>query len=138
MKIAKEENLTNIVFFDFMPRAEYLTFMSKADIGLISINENYTVPTCPSKAGAYMSFGIPIFAMINPNNDYKDYIENSGAGLVVVGNDREQVIEQFNRLLTDKNLRNTMSNAGIQFYNNYLTVKKAVETINGQIQKCYE
>lgn len=138
MQIAKEENLTNIVFLDFMPQAEYLTFMSKADIGLISINENYKVPTCPSKAGAYMSFGIPIFAMINPNNDYKDYIENSGAGLVVIGNDREQVIERFDQLLGNKYLRKTMSEAGIQFYNNYLTVDKAVETINGQIQKCYE
>ena len=137
IKIAEEQGLTNIVFLDFMPQAEYLTFMSKADIGLISINENYKVPTCPSKAGAYMSFGIPIFAMINPNNDYKEYIENSGAGLVVVGSDKKLAIEQFDRLLADKNLRRTMSNAGIQFYNNYLTVEKAVETINSQI-KCYE
>lgn len=138
MKIAEEQGLNNIVFLDFMPQAEYLTFMSKVDIGLISINENYKVPTCPSKSVAYMSFGIPIFAMINPNNDYKEFIENSKAGFAVIGNDRKMVIEQFDQLLGHAELRKAMSEAGIQFYNNYLTVAKAVETINNQIIKCDE
>lgn len=133
ISIAKDNKLDNIIFLDFMPKEDYLSFMSNADIGLISINENYSVPTCPSKAVAYMSLGIPIFAMINPNNDYCNFIEDSGAGIAVVGNDRKEVVKQFERLLDSVELRSQMSASGQNFYNNNLTVEKAINTINSQL-----
>lgn len=133
-KIAREEKLSNIVFMNFMPQDEYLTFMKNADIGLISINEKYKVPTCPSKAVAYMSLGVPIFAIINPNNDYMDFINNSGAGVSVIGGDEKQIINEFNKLILDFAKRDEMRRMGQDFYAKYLTVEKACETITQQIK----
>lgn len=138
MKLSKDEGLTNMIFIDFMPQAEYLTFMSKADIGLISLNENYKVPTCPSKAVAYMSLGIPIFAIINPDNDYKSFIEDSGAGLVVIGGNKIDTIRKFNKLITDGELRNAMSKNGREFYEKYLTVEIAANEIIKQMEQTNE
>lgn len=133
-RIAKEEELSNIVFMNFMPQDEYLTFMKNADVGLISINEKYRVPTCPSKAVAYMSLGVPIFAIINPNNDYKDFIVNSGAGYVVEGGDETNILEEFNKMISSPSILKCMKDAGKKFYSEYLTVEKACETISNQIR----
>ena len=69
-KIAKDKNLSNIWFLDFMPQKDYLNLTRSVDLGLVSINEKYSVPTCPSKAVSYMAAGVPVLAMINSNNDY--------------------------------------------------------------------
>lgn len=134
-KIAYEERLSNIVFMNFMPQDEYLTFVKNADIGLISINEKYKVPTCPSKAVAYMSLGVPIFAIINPNNDYRDFIVKSGAGYAVEGGDEKNILENFNKIISSPSIRKSMKDAGKKFYSEYLTVEKACETVSNQIRK---
>lgn len=132
MTIAKERNLDNIVFMDFLPQKEYMAFMSHADIGLVSISELYKVPTCPSKAVAYMALGIPVFAIINPDNDYGKIIEQSGAGYYCVGTDREMLVNKFDMILNDENLRKQMSESGKRFYQQNLTTKNAVTTIENQ------
>lgn len=133
MKMSSERRLTNMIFLDYMPQSEYLTFMSNADIGLISINENYKVPTCPSKAVAYMSYGIPIFAIINSNNDYRDFIEENGTGFAVVGGNKKEIIDKFTKLINDNSLRKSMSDNGKDFYKKNLTVNHAVSSIMSQI-----
>ncbi len=132
--MAKEENLTNMMFLDFLPRDDYLTLVSSADIGLISINENYKVPTCPSKAVAYMALGIPVFAMINPNSDYGDFIQNSGAGYWAVGNDKENVYNNFDKIASSDALRKQMSEAGRVFYLKELTSGVAFKTMINQMR----
>ena len=47
--MAKDMSLSNMIFMDYMPRADYLRFVKSADLGLISIHGNNAAPTCPSK-----------------------------------------------------------------------------------------
>lgn len=133
-RIAQENNLTNILFLDFMPQAEYLAFVQSVDLGLVSISEKYAVPTCPSKAVSYMSLGIPIFAMINDNNDYGPIIEKAGAGYWVVGSDKERTFELFDKIIGDASLRGTMSECGVRFYEENCTVEVACKTMLKQMQ----
>ncbi|MFA5713766.1 MAG: glycosyltransferase family 4 protein, partial [Bacteroidales bacterium] len=134
-ELVKDSNLTNIEFIDFMPREEYLDFIKSVDIGLISINENYKVPTCPSKAVSYMSLKIPIFAMINPGSDYGQIIEDAGAGYWVVGSDKERAYKLFDKMIDDSALRKEMGEKGYQFYTKNLTSTKAYLNIMEQIEK---
>lgn len=133
MQIANEKQLNNIKFMDFMPQNDYLNFVKSVDLGLITINENYKVPTCPSKAVSYMSMGIPIFAMINPNSDYGSIIEEAGAGYWTVGSDKERTMELFNKLYNDKALREKMHDAGLKFYYDHCTPTISYNTIISQI-----
>ncbi len=133
-ELADKNNLSNIHFIDFLPREEYLDFVKSVDIGLISINENYKVPTCPSKAVSYMSLKIPIFAMINPNSDYGDIIQNSGAGYWVVGSKDEQTYISLDKMIESKILRTEMGENGYKFYLSNLTSKVAYNTIIKQIR----
>lgn len=133
-QIAEEEKLTNIRFMDFMPQKDYLNLTQSVDLGLVSINENYRVPTCPSKAVSYMAAGVPVFAMINPESDYGQIIEDCGAGYWAVGSDKDRTIELFNEIYKDKDLRHRMSKAGRVFYEKNCTVKAAYDTMIKQME----
>lgn len=133
-RIAKEQNLDNIRFLNFMPQKDYLNFIKSVDLGLITINENYKVPTCPSKAVAYMSLGVPVFAMINPNSDYGQWIEDAGAGLWTVGSDKERTFRMFDQLYGNAELRKQMSENGFAYYQKHLTEKAAYDTMINQMK----
>lgn len=124
-KMAKEQNLHNILFLNFMPRADYLRFVKSADLGLISINENNAAPTCPSKALSYMSLKIPILALINRNSDYGLILtEKAHAGYWAVGSDKAKVYGYFDELYANPLLRKQMGEDGYRFYCENLTTEK--------------
>ena len=134
MRLVDESELDNVIFLDFMPRNEYLQLVESVDIGLISINEKYNVPTCPSKAVSYMALGIPIFAMINPNNDYGQIIDDAGAGFWIVGGDFEKAdIQKFDQLVTSKEMRIKAGQNALHFYTENLTSEIAYNVILKQI-----
>lgn len=133
-RIAEEKQLRNILFMDFMPQKDYLNLTKTVDVGLVSINEKYQVPTCPSKAISYMAAGVPVFAMINPGSDYGQWIENAGAGYWAVGSDRERVVSLFDKLYEDVDLRREMSAAGKNYYETHCTPEKAYETMIEQMK----
>ncbi len=133
-QIAEEKKLINLHFMDFMPQNEYLNLTQSVDLGIVSINENYRVPTCPSKAVSYMAAGVPVFAMINPGNDYGQIIEESGAGYWAVGSDKNRTIEMFDKIYKDVELRHCMSRAGKSFYKKNCTVEVAYSTMIEQMK----
>lgn len=133
-RIAKEKALTNIRFMDYMPQEDYLNLVKSADLGLVSINENYRVPTCPSKAISYMASGVPVFAMINHENDYGSIIEDAGAGYWTIGSDKNRVVELFDKLYSDNYLREQMSKSGMTFYQKNCTPEIAYITMLNQMK----
>lgn len=132
-QIAEEKQLSNIRFLDFMPQKDYLNLTKSVDLGLVSINENYRVPTCPSKAVGYMAAGVPVFAMINPGSDYGQIIEDCGAGYWTVGSDKVRTIELFEKIYKNSELRKQMSEAGRKFYEKNCTVDAAYRTMIKQM-----
>ena len=134
-RIAEERHLINIRFMDFMPQKDYLNLIRSVDLGIVSINEKYRVPTCPSKAVSYMAAGVPVFAMINPNNDYGKIIEDAGAGYWTVGSDRERAISLFDELYNDASLRMRMGEAGKKFYYSNCTIEAACDAMLSQMMK---
>lgn len=135
--LAYKQNLTNMIFFDFMPRHEYLRFVKSADLGLISIHGNNAAPTCPSKVLSYMSLKIPVLAMINKNSDYGQvFLDQPGAGLWAVASDKERVYAQFDKLYADIELRRQMGENGYRFYIDNLTTEKVYLEMIKQLSEC--
>ena len=124
-QLSKAQGLDNILFLNYMPRDDYLRFVKSVDLGLISINEKNAAPTCPSKALSYMSLKIPMLAMINPNNDYGNIVEEQAmAGYWTVGSDKERVYALFDKLYANPELRRQMGENGYRFYCEHLTTEK--------------
>lgn len=134
--IAQKEGLRNMIFFDYMPREDYEQILKASDLGLISIDEKYSVPTCPSKVIGYMALAKPVLAMFNNGNDYGDfYLGKSKCGLWSVGLDDKKMYDNFNTLYYNKELRINMGLNGYKYYKEHFTSKKICSLILETIGK---
>jgi glycosyltransferase involved in cell wall biosynthesis len=130
----KSLSITNVLVLDNLPRTEYLEFVNTSDIGLISIDERFTVPTIPSKTTSYMNFSLPILAIIDAHTDYGKILEEANAGLWSIGGDEEKLFANFDLLYNNSELRQEMGNAGYEYFLKYLTSEKAYLNIMDSIK----
>ena len=115
--MANKDNLKNMMFLNYMPREEYEGLLRTADVGLITIDEKFPVPTCPSKVIGYMALHQPVVAMINEGSDYGEfYIDKPGCGLWSAGLDNEKMFANFEWMYTHPEERKAMGEAGYQYY----------------------
>lgn len=134
--IAKKDNLTNIRFLNYLPREDYEQILELADLGLISIDEKYKVPTCPSKIIGYMALAKPVLAMFNEGSDYGEYyIDQTGCGLYSVDLNHKKMFENFDWFYSHPKERVLMGMAGYNYYKTHLTVEAVCNTLNNQIIK---
>ena len=127
-------NLKNVSFLEQLPRDEYLFFAKSADIGLITIDERFTVPTIPSKTVTYFSLSLPILAVIDAHTDYPDLLSAADAGLWSIGGNDSDMYRNFDILYKDKKQRVKMGQSGYEYFLNHLTSEKAYDNIMCQIR----
>jgi len=128
-----EKGLSNVIFIDSLPRDEYLNFVKSSDVGLISIDERFTVPTIPSKTTSYLSLKLPVLAIIDKHTDYGEIINEAGAGLWSISGDNKKLFENFDLLYHNKNLRVQYGENGYQYFVNFLTSDIAYKNIISHI-----
>lgn len=135
-EMARKDNLTNIRFFEFMPREDYEAMLNLADVGLISIDEKYPVPTSPSKIIGYMALHKPVVAMFNEGNDYGEfYVDKPECGLWSAGMNNEKMYENFEWIYNHPEERKAMGEAGYEYYKNNLTARIIYRTLDEQLKK---
>ncbi|MDA7541801.1 glycosyltransferase family 4 protein [Gammaproteobacteria bacterium] len=123
------ENLKNVTLLPPVPQDEFKKMLSEFDVGLFSLNKEHTTHNIPGKLLGYMVQGKPILGSINVNNDIKDIVEDSGAGLIAInGNDDSFLINAL-KLLNNTNLRNEMGNNSKILLKNIFSVEAAARTI---------
>lgn len=75
-----EEKPSNIKLFDFLPINEYDNLIQACDIGLIFLDNRFTIPNYPSRLLAYLSNKMPIFAATDINTDIGRIAEENEYG----------------------------------------------------------
>lgn len=133
--MVERDNLTNVTILDYMPREDYEQILQTADIGLISIDEKYKVPTCPSKIIGYMALKKPVLAMFNEGSDYGDYYMGGNVcGLWSTGLDNEKMFANFDWLYSHPEERKRMGEAGYEYYKKNFDVKVVAEELCKQLK----
>ena len=132
--IVKNLNIENIQIRGTIPKHEYQNLISVCDLGLISLNEDYTIPNIPSKTLDYFNVGLPIIASIDKATDYNDVLEEAGAGLWSYAGDHDTFKKNFDTLYYDKMLRCNMGKNGRIYFEKFLTPEIAYETIMDKVQ----
>lgn len=133
--MAIKDNLTNMMFLEYMPRQDYEAILQTADLGMISIDEKYKVPTSPSKIIGYMALAKPVLAMFNKGNDYGEfYIDRPGCGLWSVDLDNQKMQENFEWFYTHPQERIAMGRAGYYYYKEHFTAKKVSDELCKQLK----
>lgn len=127
---AKRRNLTNVIFFDYVPRADYESIVAACDIGLISLSRKLSVPSFPSKSIDYFKVGLPILASLDPVTDFGKILEDEiKAGFSVSAGNTALLRQKLMVLVHDASLRQEFGEAGRSFYERWLSVESARDKI---------
>lgn len=76
----KNEKPENVKLINGVPKSEYNELVSSCDIGLIFLNNKFTIPNYPSRLLGYLNAGLPVFAVTDTTTDIGDDIINGNFG----------------------------------------------------------
>ena len=85
--LRKSVSSNNILFFDQVPSCQIIDLYKQVDIGIISLDVNHKTHNIPGKLLTYIAAQLPVFAVVNQNNDLISYIEKYKIGTVVQKHD---------------------------------------------------
>lgn len=135
---AKNENISNVKFLEYIPREDYELISAACDIGLVSLDERFTVPNFPSKTTDYFKLELPILASLDScaAADYGDFLQNKvKGGLFALAGNTAELYKQLLKLAENKDLREELGKNGRKYYEEELGVDKAYQTIMNQINR---
>ena len=107
--LIKSEKLSNVTLKKSVKQKEYLSMLSEFDIGLISLNKNFTTSNFPGKMLGYMEFSMPMLISLNKGTDLEILIKKTNSGLTSINGDDETFKNNALVLLQNSNLREKMS-----------------------------
>jgi len=99
------EGLDNVVLCPAVNQRTYLSMLSEADVGFVSLARELQTHNVPSKVLPYMYFSLPILASLNPGNDLSNIVHAHQAGFCVDTGDLPALVEAAVRLAKDPMLR---------------------------------
>ncbi|MBC2856178.1 glycosyltransferase family 4 protein [Cetobacterium sp. 2A] len=135
-EIVEKQKLSNVIFLNFIPREDYEKLTAACDLGIVSLHSCFTIPNIPSKTIDYCKLGLPILACTDRNTDYPEILENEAkCGLSSIYGDLKTYKINFEELLNNKELRESLGENGREYYEEKLGVDIAYETIMNEIKK---
>jgi len=128
-KLIASEDIGNIKLMDSLSRADYFDALQIAEVGLISLSEEFTIPNIPSKALVYYNTKKPILAAIDKNTDFGKILEEANCGLWAESNNTPLLKEKLLSLYNDDEKRKQMGENGYNYLKNELLTDMAYKTI---------
>lgn len=130
--VAKEKKIENLKFINQIPREDYELLTGACDLGIVSLDERFTVPNFPSKTTDYFKLGIPVLASLDvcSSKDYGIFLEEKvKAGKYGLASDKEKIYKKFMEIYLNKKLRENMALNGRRYYEEQLNVEESYKTI---------
>ena len=125
----KQRNILNIDFHDSIPKIEYQKLIKVADVGLISLHNNFTIPNIPSKALDYWNVGIPILGSLDKATDFGQILDETKTGFWAFSGEHEKLLQKLLILYENKKLRENMKTNGRKYFKNNLLPEIAYKTV---------
>ena len=136
-KMAVKKQLSDVKFLNQVPRDDYEVLISACDLGIVSLDERFTVPNFPSKTTDYFKLGLPVLASLDSAAaaDYGHFLqEEAKGGLFAPAGNTEKLQETLLKIYNDKELRANLGKNGRKYYEENLGVEKAYRTIENEIK----
>ena len=129
-------NINNLLLLDGLPKKEYDELLNVADVGLIFLDYNFTIPNFPSRLLSYMEKGIPVLSCTDPNTDIGDIIESNNFGWKCYSNNSDifkKIVLNISEL--DRNRIEKFGQNGYDFLKNNYLCKNTMQCILNSISK---
>jgi glycosyltransferase involved in cell wall biosynthesis len=123
-----DEKPKNAKLLDQLSQNDYEFLVNSCDVGMIFLDNRFTIPNFPSRLLSYMQASIPVIAATDVNTDLGETIEKGEFGFWCQSID----VEKFNNLvkkLCDSELRKHLGMNARKFLENNYTPKHSYEII---------
>lgn len=91
--LARERQLSNVLFYDEVEPKEVPGLLAQCHVGLVVLDPRHKTHNVPGKFLTYMQAGLPVLARINAGNDLADLIRRENVGAVYVGDSLDALAE---------------------------------------------
>jgi len=125
----KENNIKNTALYSYMPKEDYDNVVKACDIGLVFLDNRFTIPNIPSRILTYMEFGMPIIAATDKNTDLGNIMQSGGFGLWSESKSVEDFYSNVDKICNDEQLAKAMSINGRKYLEENYTSQNAYEII---------
>lgn len=119
----------NVTLIPSLERDTYLDLAAACDIGLVVTVPIADIPTFPSKTLDYLQAGLPIVAAVESATDFREFVEESGFGLVVTAGETKAFLNALVTLINDPKLRCNMASVGRKTLREVFDVNRAARKI---------
>ncbi len=124
----KSEKPQNSRLINQLPKEDYETLVNSCDVGLIFLDNRFTIPNFPSRLLSYMQASMPVLAATDVNTDIGKVIEEGKFGFWCESRNIIEFNEKLNRLC-DGNLRSQMGVNARRYLEKNYTAKHSYEII---------
>ena len=122
------QKLNHAILYPQLPKDEYDVLVNACDVGLIFLDNRFTVPNFPSRMLSYMEASIPVLAATDGCTDIREVITHGGFGLWCESGNVAGFKQKLKQL-HDERLREQMGQCARAYIEKNCTVKHAYEII---------
>lgn len=126
--------LSNLSIKERLARDEYQQLLSAADLGIILLNAQFTIPNIPSRLTGYWAAGLPVLAATDVNTDLNESFlaRHQGGDWVPMG-DAVAFAKKLQWYAKEPKQRTETGIRGQQAIKDYYTAKKAAQSALSQM-----
>lgn len=127
-----KSNMKNILLLNGLPKKDYDELLNVADVGLIFLDYNFTIPNFPSRLLSYMEKGIPILSCTDIYTDTGNIIEKNNFGWKTHSNEVQSFKKKIIEISEMSNIKlETMGKNSLNYlYENYTVEKNICKIID--------
>lgn len=124
----ESEKLNNARLFAQLTKEDYELLANSCDVGLIFLDNRFTIPNFPSRILSYMQASMPILAATDVNTDIGKVIEHGEFGYWCESSNIQHFNNKLSKLCNSDLRKQLGENARLYLENNY-TAKHSYEII---------
>ncbi|MGM7634658.1 glycosyltransferase family 4 protein [Bacillus sp. Hm123] len=122
-------NNKHVTLLPYLPKEEYDQLLQIADVGLIFLDNRFTIPNFPSRLLSYMEYSLPVLAATDRQTDLKDVLEESNSGFWCESGDLNSFMMYAVKLAMNKRLREEMGDNGRIYLEQHYDVRKVADIL---------
>ncbi|MEW6652957.1 MAG: glycosyltransferase family 4 protein [Bacteroidota bacterium] len=123
------KKFTNVIIKGWMENEEYEKYLQVADVGLIFLNKNFTIPNFPSRLLSYLEKKKPVLCATDTNTDIGKIAEDNEFGFWCENGDIIKFNNYLNIYTQNGERRETMGKNGFNYLVDNYHIESSYKTI---------
>ncbi len=133
--IAKKRGIINILFHEEIDNSQIMDLYDQCSYGLVILDRRHKTHNIPGKFLSYLHAGLPIFALVNEDNDLISMINKNNLGFASCNFDTNFLKKELINISNKINSEKIFKEKNKRFAKDLFSVKKASIQIISELNK---